>query len=183
MTDDPPTVEQVREVLAYENPYVRVYDDEVLRHGTPSRQLRIVPAGGHPGVAMLALCGDQVALVRTYRYATGSWEWSLPRGFAQGPDAGRTARAELREELGAEPESLELLGVVHPDSGLLDLAVHVFLARYATRVSAPQDVEEVAEVAWVDVAEILRRVAAGEVHDGFTLSALTFARAAGRLDF
>lgn len=181
MSEQPPTVEQVREVLAYENPYVRVYDDEVLRHGTPSRQLRIVPAGGHPGVAMLALCGRQVALVRTYRYATGGWEWSLPRGFAQGPDAERTARAELREELGAEPDALEQLGVVHPDSGLLGLAVHVFLARYDDQVSTPQDVEEVAEVVWVDVSELWGRVAAGDVHDGFTLSALAFAIARGRL--
>ena len=85
------------------------------------------------------------------------------------------------EQPGGEPSELELLGVVHPDSGLLGLAVHVFLARYDTQVSAPEDVEEVAEVAWVELAELWRRVAAGELHDGFTLSALAFATAAGRL--
>ncbi len=181
MTDRLPTVRRVRERLAYANEYVRVYDDDVMRHGTPSRQLRIVPASGHCGVAVLALSGRRVALVRTYRYAVGGWEWGIPRGFAHWPDAAPTAVAELREELGGPPDALTSLGLVHPDSGLLGFAVQVFLARYDATVSAPTDVDEVAEVAWADVAEVWRRVHAGEVQDAFTLAALSLATAAGQL--
>lgn len=180
MADDPrdPRLREIpvrgrRERSVYRNPYVEVFDDAVkLADGTDGQQLRIVQSGGRPAVAMLAVAQGSVALVRTYRYAVGDWEWGIPRGFAHGDDPMQTAREELREELGGPPAELVPLAVMTPDSGLLSSVVHLFLARYSAPVSEPIDVAEVHEVRWVPVGALLEDVAAGHVRDGFTLAAL-----------
>ena len=41
----------------------------------------------------------------------------------------------------------------------------------------PTDDDEVAEVRWVTLAELEREIAEGGIEDGFTLAALTLARA------
>ena len=173
-------IRRVREVLVHSNDYVRVYDDEVaFDNGSSGTHLRLEGVGGE-GVVMLCLCGDRVALVRTYRYALAADQWGLPRGFGHGESPRHSALAELREEIGEEPDALELLGTVHPDSGVQSTAVHVFLASYATEVAAPTDVLEVAEVRWVPLDALWQRVARGELTDGFTLSALAMLTARRR---
>jgi ADP-ribose pyrophosphatase len=130
---------------------------------------------------VLALCEDRVALVRTYRYPVGTWEWGIPRGFAHGDDAAETARRELTEEIGAEPDELMPLGLVTPNSGLLSSVVHLFAARYGTPVSTPTDTGEVADVRWVSRDELDHAISGGDLTDAFTLAAVLRARYRGLL--
>ncbi len=175
-------VRMVREILVHENPWVRVYDDEVvLPDGRPGRHVRIAPPGDWPGVVLLAVCGGDVALVHTYRYALGRPQWALPRGFAHGCDPLETARAELREELGAESAEFTVLGEFTPDSGLLASRVAVVRARLTERADRPQDTTEVAGVRWVPCAALWAMASAGELDDGMTLTAMTLALASGDL--
>jgi 8-oxo-dGTP pyrophosphatase MutT (NUDIX family) len=175
-------IRTAREREVFGNRFVTVYDDDVLLPGDlPGRYLRIVQSGGRPGVAMLACVHGRYALVQTYRYAIGSWEWGIPRGFAHGDDPLESARAELFEELGGFPADIALLGMVTPNSGLLADRVHVFHARYDQPIADPVDVAEVADVRWVDLRTLLAEIAAGEIVDAFTLSAMTLAVARGVL--
>ena len=128
---------------------------------------------------MLPVCEDQIALVLTYRYALASWEWAVPRGFAHGDDASQSARAELAEELGREPEELISIGKVAPNSGLLAGHVELFLARYSTTVSEPMDRNEIADVKWISTKALNEEIVSGQIIDGFTLSAITCAQARG----
>lgn len=183
MSDKSPSpITQVVECEVYRNQFVTVFDDEVvLGNGDPGRHLRIVSGDGKPGVAILALSGQRVALVRTYRYTLGRWDWGIPRGFGHIADPAVSARAELVEELGAEPSELLPLTSMTPDSGLLASTVEVFVARYAQPISAPLDTAEVAEVRWVSIAEFLTGIAVGTFTDGFTLAAAGAAIAKGIL--
>lgn len=185
---DDPVITRRRECLVYENRFASVYDDDVAHpDGREGRYLRIVEAGGRPGAAALAVCGNRVALVRVYRYPTGEWEWAIPRGFAHGDDPLATARAELVEELGAEPVDLVELGRVYPNSGLLAGWVQLVLARYDTEVVSPLDTAEIAAVRWVDLATLQAEITDGRVEggvrrrieDGFTLAALGAATVRG----
>ena len=187
MTQDRPPgsstpIHKVRENLVYHNRFVDVFDDPVIfADGSDGSFLRIVESAGRPGVAMLALCDDQIALVRVYRYALGSWEWAIPRGFAHSHDADASARAELAEELGWEPDELIPIGTVTPNSGLLTSNVQLYLARYATIANIQEDRREVAEVKWIDIKALRSEIVSGHMKDTFTLSALTCAQAHGHL--
>jgi 8-oxo-dGTP pyrophosphatase MutT (NUDIX family) len=157
-----------------------VYDDQVVfPGGNEGRYLRIVESDGRPGVAMLAICGTQVALVRIFRYPLASWEWAIPRGYSHDDDASGSARAELAEELGQEPDQLTSLGTVTPNSGMLTSRVELFLANYTTATGKPMDQKEVAAIKWIDMKILYDEIANGEIQDAFTLSALTCAQARG----
>lgn len=160
-------------VLAYRNPYVTVYDDHVtFADGGRGRHLRIVEREGHPGVVALAMCGGRIALVKVYRYPIDAWEWGVPRGFAHGDDPTASVLVELDEELGAPPDSVEPLMVIHPNSGLLAGVVHLFVARYGREARRARDVREVSAIRWESPARIAEEIRSGAVADGFTVAAM-----------
>jgi len=178
-----PPIRRLHERLVYRNRFAAIYDDPVVfAGGNEGTYLRIVESGGKPGVAMLPLCGSQIALVQTYRYAVESLEWGVPRGFAQDADPIISARAELTEELGRQPDELLPIGIISPNSGLLAGQVHLFLARYATKAIEPKDGDEIIDVEWIGVRELFGRIARGDIADAFTLSAITCAAARGLIE-
>ncbi len=169
-------IEQTRERVAYENPFVVVYDDDVVfPDGHPGTYIRVTPRGTGLGVVVVPRRrvgrATSYGLVRTFRYPVGRHEWGFPRGFAQGDDVEATARAELHEELGATASDLTLLGHVTPDSGIQSTRVAVFVAEVA-EVGTPTDAREVSETRWVTAEELRALVASGGTEDGFTMAAL-----------
>ena len=181
MTTDEP-VRRVREVLAYDNPYLKVFDDEVaFPDGSAGRYLRITSASEGPGVVLLPLHDDSVGMVRTYRYPIGSWQWALPRGFSSDADPLITASTELREELGVEATNFRTLGTFTPDSGILAQQVAVVVAQVEDPEGTPHDTQEVAETRWTPTKDLWIAVANGQIKDGMTLAAMTLARAHGLL--
>ncbi|GAA2482616.1 NUDIX hydrolase [Winogradskya humida] len=172
-------IRTLRERRVYENRFVTVYDDDVaFADDSRGRYLRIVESEGRPGVAMLASHAGRFAQVLTYRYPTRSWEWGIPRGFAAGVPL-YSAELELKEELGAAPDTLEAIGAVTPNSGLLASTVHLFHATYSELPGAPDGTREVADVRWLTAAELMAGIAAGEITDSFTHCALLSALARG----
>jgi 8-oxo-dGTP pyrophosphatase MutT (NUDIX family) len=177
-----PPVRRTRERLVHENDYVRVYDDDVtFAAGSAGRYVRIEPARRGPGVVLLAVHDGRLALVNTYRYPLGRWQWALSRGFPHGADPLVTARAELAEETGVTDSDLRVVGWVTPDSGVQAHRVAVVLAEVRRLPDGGPLDEEVAEVRWVTLEELERQIADGAIEDGLTLAALTVARAKGVL--
>ena len=172
-----PPIRRVRERLVHENTYVRVFDDDVtFADGAAGRYVRIEPAGPGPGAVLLALYEGRIALVRTYRYPIGDWQWALPRGFAHGTDPLVTARAELEEETGVTSADLRVIGSITPDSGVQAQRVAIVLAEVRRVPDGGPPDDEVAEVRWVTVDELEREIADGAIEDGFTLATLSLAR-------
>jgi ADP-ribose pyrophosphatase len=172
-----PPIRRTRERLVHENAYVRVYDDDVaFGDGAPGRYVRIEPSGDGPGAVLLALHEGRIALVRTYRYPIGDWQWALPRGFAHGTDPLVTARAELEEETGVTSADLRVIGTVTPDSGVQAQLVAIVLADVQRLPDGGPRDDEVAEVRWVTVDGLEREIADGSIQDGLTLAALSLAR-------
>lgn len=165
-------IRRLREVIAYENRFIRLYDDSVEfpggRQGNYVR-LETLPAG--TPVVLLAHWEGRIGLVQTYRYPIGRPEWSLPRGFAHGSSIEASAAEELREELGATASDLRVLGHVTPDSGLLSTRAAVVIARVVEVSDSHDDFEEVAAKRWVTPVELTSMIRSGEIEDAFTLSA------------
>ena len=70
----------------------------------------------------------------------------------------------------------------HPANGISDQTFHTFIADGAVRVGDPTDIGEAERIEWVSVSEVRRIVAAGEMRDGLSLTAITYALAFGELD-
>lgn len=177
-----PPIRRRREREVYANDYVRVYDDDVtFGTGADGRYLRVEPQGAGPGAVVLPVRGGSVALVRSYRYPVGAWQWALPRGFSHGPDPLLTAETELFEETGIRGARLRVLGHVTPDSGIQAHRVAVVLAEVGDGAGVgPQDAE-IAELRWVRLDDLRREIADGRIEDGFTLAAICLAEVAGVL--
>lgn len=182
MNDVSRPVERIAERRVYQNRFITVYDDDVrYPTGRQGRFLRITEGDGSPAVVALPHCGELIALVRTYRYAIQAFEWSLPRGFANAAtDSTADVVRELAEELGSPPIRLEQLGSVRANSGLLSGSADVFMAEYASTALTPQD-DEIHDIRWISVPNLLAEIRSGQIADGFTLSAICLAMAAGKV--
>jgi 8-oxo-dGTP pyrophosphatase MutT (NUDIX family) len=174
-------IEQIRPELKYANKFVEVFDDVVrFPDGSTGTYLRVVhPHHNGRAVVVLPVCDSKIGLVKSYRYPIMEWQWALPRGFGHGLDVMQSARAELREELGVAAESWEHLGTVTPDSGMLGTKVDVLLAYVAPTALAPEDTKEIEAAEWFEAADVVEMIKAGEIEDGFTLSAVAMASLRG----
>ena len=136
-----------------------------------------------PAVGTIVADPDRgVLLLYRHRFITDTWGWEIPAGRVE---AGETLEAaagrECIEETGWSPGALTHLTTYHYAQGLSDGAFALYLAHGATRVAEPTDVAESERIEWVPVAEVRRLIAAGEVPDGLTLTALLWAFTFGLL--
>ncbi len=123
-----------------------------------------------------------VLLLWRHRFITDTWGFEIPAG---GIDPGETpsaaARREVREETGWTVGSVEPLVVFHPSNGLSDQVFHIFVGRDAEMSGPPTDPHESSRIEWVAVEELRRIIADGEMPDGLSLTACSFALATGVL--
>lgn len=166
----------------FEDEYVRIVRDPVqFSEGKFGTYLRIEERSiqdGVSGVVVLPKLGDKIFLHRIYRYPTGSWEWELPRGFLEpGLTPEATARHELAEETGLTVETVQEIGAVFCNTGLLAGRVKVFVAsvKETGKDASPEASEVIEKLISVPAAKMWAMAANGEIRDGFTLSAMTLA--------
>ena len=136
---------------------------------------------GHPGGAAVVALNDrdEVCLLHQYRHVAGGWLWEVPAGKLDGKAPDVTARAELEEEAGLRARRWDSLGRYVSSPGVFAEVVHLYLARDLQPCAARPERAEVFEVAWLPLAQALRRALHGGIDDGKSVVAL--ARAAALL--
>src|SRR5262249_28381701 len=111
----------------YENPWIAVREDQVLR---PDGELGIygVVHFKHSAVGVLPVADDgSVWLVGQYRYPLSSYSWGVPGGGgAEGETLEETARRELPEETGLEAGRLDRIAVSHLSNSVSDEIAYIF---------------------------------------------------------
>jgi 8-oxo-dGTP pyrophosphatase MutT (NUDIX family) len=148
-----------------------------------SRDRYVLPAGGegfytyvdNPCSTMVIprLPSGDLVLIRQYRYLFQRDSLEFPAGGLKlGLDPLANARAELAEEAGYQAAQWREIGRFAPYNGVSNEYCHVFLATGLTEIGASPEATEEMEVRILSVAEIRGKVAAGEVWDGMTISAL-----------
>jgi 8-oxo-dGDP phosphatase len=130
----------------------------------------------HPGaVAVLALDdAQQVLLIRQYRHPVGRLLWEIPAGLRDvaGEPSWATARRELLEEAGYQARDWRVLADYYTSPGFSTERLRVFLARdlefvpEAERDFVPEAEEAQLLLAWLPLDEAVRRVFAGDLHNG-----------------
>jgi 8-oxo-dGDP phosphatase len=117
--------------------------------------------------------GRGVLLLWRHRFITDSWGWEVPAGrIDEGETPEQAAAREALEETGWRPGALRHLTTYFPHNGSSDSTFHLFAADGATHVGDPSDPSESERIEWVPLDALRAAVAAGEVHDGLSLTAL-----------
>ncbi len=159
--------------LVYENPWIRLREDQVLRpDGKPgiygvvhfkNRAVGVLPVDDR----------GRVWLVGQHRYPLDAYSWEIPEGGcpeSETPEA--TALRELREETGLIAARLELVATAHLSNSVSDEVAYIYRATELTE--GPDDPEgceriDVRRVEWTEAWSMLRR---GEITDSMSVIAL-----------
>ncbi len=167
------------ESVVYDSEWVRlVVADVVMPDGTQVDHH--VVRTPHPAAGTIVLDDDRVLLLYRHRFITDTWGWEIPAGrIDPGESPQDAARRETLEESGWEPQALTPLCAFHPANGLLDQTFHIFTATDAVHRGEPDDRNEAARIEWIDRVEVRELLLAGEITDGLSFGAISFAIAAG----
>jgi 8-oxo-dGDP phosphatase len=152
---------------------VTVRTDKVL---TPDHDLAERDVVLHPGaVAVLALDdADRILMIRQYRHPVGRLLWEIPAGLRDvpGEELWVTASRELMEEAGYRAKDWRVLADYFSSPGYSTERLRVFLARGLEPVPAterhfvPHAEEAHLLLDWLSLDEAVRKVFAGELHNG-----------------
>ena len=153
----------------------RVVDLTVDQVRLPSGRSATREVIRHPGaVVILALdTGDNVLLVRQYRYPTGRALLEVPAGTLDpGEDPLDCAARELAEETGFRAGRWQRLGGFFSAPGYCTEYLHAFLATELQEGELQAGDEEEIALLRMPLAEVWRRVDEGEIEDAKSLAVL-----------
>jgi ADP-ribose pyrophosphatase len=150
----------------YDNPWLRVCEDKVIRPGGGEGYFGVVHMKA--GSTVLAISDDGDAyLVKEYKYAVERESLELMSGGLEDEETPlEAARRELKEELGLEAREWIDLGVVDPFTSLINSPNYLFLALGVEEGEPNRDETEVLEVLKVPFAEAVRMVMLSEIRHG-----------------
>ena len=133
-------------------------------------------------VAIVAMDEDgRIPMVYQYRHPLGRRLWELPAGLldVDGETPHLSAARELREEVGLQAETWQVLVDLDSSPGFSDESVRVYLATGLTEVDRPEAHDEEADmtVKWYSIAEVVQRVFSGEIVNSLAVAGVLAAYA------
>lgn len=149
--------------VAYENPWIRVVEDRVIRPDGNPGIYGVVNL--HPSICVLALDEQEEAvLVGQWRYTLGRYCWELPRGGAK-PDEDmlEVAKRELAEEAGVSARDWKYYGAYDIGNGVCNDVQHFYVARELSTTERHQDPEEDITVEWHPFEEVIEMAMDGRI--------------------
>lgn len=124
------------------------------------------------GAAVLLIKGDEVLLVRQYRYLYGKAIYEIPAGkLNDGENAAHAAARELEEETGYRAEVVPLL-TLYPSPGYTDEVINVYLAENYRFVGQKPDCGEFLDCVFMPLQKVVEMIESGELCDAKTVAAI-----------
>ena len=168
--------QKVRSRVAYENQWIRVREDAVLRPDGEPGIYGVVEVRSPAVFVVPVTDAAEIVLVGVDRYTVAGVSWEVPAGGTDGEEPLVAAGRELREETGLAADSLTDLGAVQSLNGVADAPGRVVLATGLRPVGgAEQETEGITGVRQVPVPDLLAMITAGEITDNESLGALLVA--------
>lgn len=158
--------------VVYENPWIAVEEDEVLR---PDGEPGIYGVVRFPGRAVGVVAideEDRIVLVGQYRYTLDRYSWEIPEGGASKEDPLEGARRELLEETGLVAGAWEELLRVDLSNSVSDESAILYVARDLIAGTARPEGTERLQVRWVPFAEALAMTVDGRISDAMSVLAI-----------
>lgn len=171
--DDLRRLERRSRRIAYANPWLTVWHDEVVRPDGSDGIYGVVHFA-NLAVGVIALDDqDRTVLVGQHRYPLDEVSWEIPEGgVPAGESAIEGARRELREETGLEASRWVELARLTLSNSVTDERAVLFLATGLTHGPASPEPSESLELRWVPFAEALGMTLDGKIHDVLSVVAI-----------
>lgn len=173
MDDDLRRLERRSRRTAYENAWLTVWHDEVVRPDGSDGIYGVVHFA-NLAVGVIALDDqDRTVLVGQHRYPLDEVSWEIPEGgVPAGESALDGARRELREETGLEAASWVELARLTLSNSVTDERAVLFLATGLTHGAAAPEPSESLGLRWLPFAEALAMTLDGTIHDVLSVVAI-----------
>lgn len=157
----------------FENDWFRIDTHDVLHpNGAPGAYSVIRIRRLAVGVLPIAANGH-VHLVGQWRFPLGRYSWEIPEGGAEPGESARVcAERELAEEAGLRAAALQPILEMDMSNSLTDERAVIFLASELTSTARAPDHTEVFKHRTAPFADVLARVAAGQIRDSLTVAAV-----------
>lgn len=157
----------------YDNPWISVREDEVIRpdgrpgiYGVVSYKNRAI------GVLPVDETGD-VWLVGQYRYTIDEYSWEIPEGGGPLDESPEIAAArELREETGLVAGKLEWIASARLSNSVTNEIALIYRARELTLGPSDPEGTERLEIRKVPFEKALAMIESGTITDSMTIIAL-----------
>ena len=157
----------------YDNPWIRVREDQILR---PDSQPGIYGVVHFKNLAIGILPVDdrgRVWMVGQHRYTLNQYSWEIPEGGCpDGEEPEEAARRELEEETGLIAGRLEPIAVSHLSNSVSDERALIYRATSLTEGPSRPDGTERIEVKVMEWDEVWGMLGRGEITDSMTVMAL-----------
>lgn len=159
----------------YDSEWVRLALVDIEIPGGDRFEHHVVRAPAHAAGVVVTDPRRGVLLLWRHRFTTDTWGWEIPAGrIDEGESPEEAASRETLEETGWRPGPLTKLTTYYPNNGQSDLAFHLFRTGGAEHIGEPTDPSEAERVEWRSWAAVRQSIAAGELADGLSLTALLF---------
>lgn len=158
--------------VVYESRYNTVLVDPIeSKDGSFFPYERVIPSSGN-GVIMITKYKDKFILLKQFRHAIRTEQYSFPRGFAEVDFTPKeNAIRELSEEISASiTKEPVILGRIVPDSGMTSGKAYVYLVEIDS-YNANIGHEGILDVMEVSEEELKELICKDKIDDGFTLGA------------
>lgn len=159
--------------IAYENAWIRVREDQVLRPDGKPGIYGVVEI--RPSVGIVALNQrDEIVLVGQWRYTINRYSWEIPRGGSHPgeTDMQRVAARELAEEAGVIAAQWQPIGTVDVGNGVLDDVQSLFLATDLSSTPTNFDAEEEISIVWKPFEEVVSMALDGTITEVCSVAAI-----------
>jgi len=156
--------------LIYENPWIRVREDQVIRPDGLPGIYGVVET--KIAVGVVAISPElEVVLVGQFRYATNCYSWEIVEGGAErGEDPLAAIKRELQEEAGLVASNWKMLGgEIHLSNCISNEIALLYLAQDLSDTTQTPDGTEVLSLRREPLETCVRMVADGTIKDGMSI--------------
>lgn len=159
--------------VAYENPWITLWHDEVTRPDGSAGIYGVVHFQNVAAGVVAIDDRDRIVLVGQHRYTLDTYSWEIPEGgVPEGESPIEGARRELREEAGVEAGCWHELVRADLSNSISDEQAVMFLATDLTVGDADPEPTEALEVRWVPFDEALAMTLDGRITDAMSIIAI-----------